>query len=314
MRPGEAGLQPAPGFLSSVLRARYPAVEVMEYSPLLDSSDMGPADWNRIASDIAQHADHYDGFVVLHGTDTLAWTASALSFILAGLPRPVIVTGAQHPWEAQGSDAPGNVEAAIELAMAGIYRGVGVVFAGQLFQGNRVRKTDCEADAAFSSPNLPLAGRRFGSGWALVAGEPVADLYQGAQLVCADARVVRITLGPGFSAIWAAQALLAQPLDGVVLETYGSGNVPAQPELTRALKALAQSTVVVNCTQCVFGSVQMGLYAASQSLVAAGVLGAGDMTPEAALAKLYWVSGRSKQLAERRQLFMQNIASERTQK
>ncbi|WP_283149707.1 asparaginase [Silvimonas soli] len=314
MRPGNAGLEPAPGFLSEVLQASYPAVEVIEYSPLLDSSDMGPADWNRIASDIAQRAGEFDGFVVLHGTDTMAWTSSALSFMLAGLNKPVIVTGAQHPWEEQGSDAPDNVEAAIELVMGGAYRGVGVVFAGQLFQGNRVRKSDCEADAAFSSPNLPVAGRRFGSGWALVGAETTNSSWQGLQLVAADARVVRATLGPGHSSIWLAQSLLAQPLDGVVLETYGSGNVPAHPELTHALEALAQSTVVVNCTQCVFGAVQMGLYASSQSLVAAGVLAAGDMTPEAALAKLYWAAGRTQQLAERRQLFMQNIAGERTQK
>ena len=310
MRPGPDGLAPVPGFLTQTLQAQYPMVQVLEYAPLLDSSDMMPADWNRIASDIASRVGQYDGFVVLHGTDTLAFTASALSFALAGLNKPVVVTGAQHPWEAVNSDAPGNVADAISLAASAALTEVAVVFGGVAYRGNRVRKLDCEKDAAFDSPNARPLGRRFGHGWAL--GNQSLPLHdnQGAALVNADARIVRLTLAPGFSASWLAQTLLAMPLDGIVLETYGSGNVPGYAELTAAIGQLAARALVVNCTQCVAGAVQMGLYASSKSLLDAGVLNARDMTPEAAIAKLYWVCGQSDNLMERRQLFGQNRAGE----
>ncbi|MBB5190336.1 L-asparaginase [Silvimonas terrae] len=310
MRPGPDGLAPVPGFLTQTLQARYPMVQVLEYAPLLDSSDMTPADWNRIATDIAQRAEQYDGFVVLHGTDTLAWTAAALSFVLAGLGKPVVVTGAQHPWEAAKSDAPGNVADAIGLAASGALAEVAVVFAGVAYRGNRVRKMDCERDAAFDSPNCPPLGQRFGNGWALNSLPLPQPAHQGLLPVKPGARVVRLTLAPGFSASWLAQSLLVAPLDGVVLETYGSGNVPADAELKAAIEQLARQALVVNCTQCAAGAVQMGLYASSKSLLEAGVLNAHDMTPEAAIAKLYWVCGQTEDLAERRQLFGQNRAGE----
>ncbi|GGP19562.1 L-asparaginase 1 [Silvimonas iriomotensis] len=312
MRPGPDGLAPVSGFLTSTLQAQYPMVEVVEYAPLLDSSDMTPVDWNRIAGDIASRAAHYDGFVVLHGTDTLAWTASALSFALAGLNKPVVVTGAQHPWEAPDSDAPGNVADAISLAASAALTEVAVVFAGLAYRGNRVRKLDCERDAAFDSPNCPPLAKRFGHGWAF-NNLPLPEVaHTGAHQVDAHARIVRLTLAPGFSAAWLAQVLDTATLDGVVLETYGSGNVPGQADLTQAIARLAQRALVVNCTQCVAGAVQMGLYASSKSLLDAGVLNAHDMTPEAAIAKLHWVCAQHANLAARRQLFSKNRAGEFT--
>ena len=310
MRPGPHGLQPAPGFLANVLQQRYGDVEVLEYAPLLDSSDMTPHEWNRIGADISARATEVDGFIVLHGTDTLAYTASALSFMLQGLNKPVVVTGAQHPWEAPGSDAPGNVDSAVLLARSGAYTGVGVVFAGQLMQGNRVRKIDCEADEGFASPNWPALARTFGNGWAIPQGVLQAESVFVFTPVNEDARILRLTITPGFSPDWFARALLQEPLDAVVLDTLGSGNIPSHEAFNAALKQIAATTLVVNCTQCWRGRVHMGQYAASQALVDAGVLDAGDMTPEAAVAKLYWIAGRNLDLAQRRALFLHGVAGE----
>lgn len=309
MRVGPHGLAPAPGFLTEQLRARYPDVEVIEYQPLLDSSEMTPHDWNRIGQDISDRLDQADAFVVLHGTDTLAYTASALSFMLAGIDKAVLVTGAQHAWEADNSDAPRNVEAALLLAQSGSFSGVGVIFDGQLLQANRVRKADCEADAAFASPNQAPIALAFGQGWALPAASSVGP-FNGYQPVNATARIVRLTVTPGFATEWIAEQLAHGQFDGVVLETLGSGNVPSHPALTTALRQLAATTLVVNCTQCWRGRVHMGQYAASQALLDAGVLDAGDMTPEAAVAKLYWIAGQALPLAARRELFLRDIAGE----
>ncbi len=138
---------------------------------------MTPHDWNRIGQDISDRINLADAFVVLHGTDTLAYTAAALSFMLAGIAKPVLITGAQRAWESDNSDAPRNVEAALLLARSGGYRGVGVVFDGMLLQGNRVRKADCEADAAFASPNQAPVALTFGQGWALPGMLPDATSF-----------------------------------------------------------------------------------------------------------------------------------------
>jgi L-asparaginase len=185
-----------------------------------------------------------------------------------------------------------------------------VVFAGVAYRGNRVRKLDCERDAAFNSPNSAPLGKRFGHGWALNNLLSPQCTGIGAALVKSDAHIVRLTLAPGFSANWLAETLLTMPLDGVVLETYGSGNVPAYPALTATIGKLATSALVINCTQCVAGAVQMGLYASSKSLLDAGVIDGRDMTPEAAIAKLYWVCGQTDDVADRRRLFSQNRAGE----
>lgn len=272
---------------------------------------MTPHDWNRIGQDISDRINLADAFVVLHGTDTLAYTAAALSFMLAGIAKPVLITGAQRAWESDNSDAPRNVEAALLLARSGGYRGVGVVFFdGMLLQGNRVRKADCEADAAFASPNQAPVALTFGQGWALPGMLPDATSFSGFEPVRADARIVRWPITPGFGIEWMADQLLNTQLDGVVLETLGSGNIPSHPGLTQALQQLATSTLVVNCTQCWRGRVHMGAYAASQALLDAGVLDAGDMTPEAAVAKLHWIAGKALPLAAQRELFLRDIAGE----
>ncbi len=302
------GLAPAPGVLGMELaglvrqRCSHLQVELVEYPQLLDSSSMGPAGWNRIAADIATYHEAFDGFVILHGTDTLAYTASALSFQLENLAKPVVLTGSQRPWLAHGSDAPANVAAAL-LCASGGRPGVQVAFGGQLLPGNRSRKTDAEHDLAFSAPN-------WNGNWPDYPDNP-GPLRNVA--VDPGARIVGIKLYPGFSNDWLARAL-TEPLQALVLESYGSGNLPDHPGLLSALEKQADSgTLIINCTQCLAGHVRQGRYASSSTLARMGALPAGDMTPEAALTKLYYLFAQHTSPESVRIGFMKNLRGELTE-
>ncbi|AMC33651.1 asparaginase domain-containing protein [Janthinobacterium sp. B9-8] len=303
------GYAPAPDYLQQQLQKLYPGLSVLEYSPLLDSSEMTPALWNRIAADIAADYDDYDGFVVLHGTDTMAYTAAALSYMLENLAKPVVVTGSQIPWCEPGNDAVEHVAAALALASMPDFCEVAVVFAGLCLRGNRVRKVDCDGMAAFASPNLPTLGQWAAGRWVMSTIIPamVKPLKPFSfQPVAESARIVAAKLAPGFSAQWLASSL--SDLDGVVLETFGAGNAGTQPAL---MAALAKQSLVVNCTPCLQGSVKMGRYAVSGSLAALGVLDGADMTPEAALAKLYYAQAKGADRAERVSIFLNSRSGDR---
>ncbi len=305
--PSPQGLAPAPGVLHEHIAelARHlsdaPQIEVLEYPQLLDSSSMGPADWNRIGTDIAaRHAD-YDGFVVLHGTDTLAYTAAALSFQLENLAKPVLVTGAQHPWFMENSDAPANVSAALKNALGG-WSGVRVVFGGRLLPGPRVRKADADNNQAFAAPN-------WDGHW---PKNTAPDTPARCITIDPQARIIGIKLYPGFSNDWLA-TVLAPPLQGIVLETFGSGNLPNHAGIIAALEQQAQAgAIIVNCTQCHAGHVQQGHYAASHALERIHALPAGDMTAEAALTKLYYLQAITNSPESMRAGFMQNLRGELT--
>lgn len=278
--PGPQGLAPVPGVLNAPLLALADELSLQlclqEYPELLDSSSMGPADWNRIGNSIASQYGAFDAFVVLHGTDTLAYTAAALSFQLEQLDKPVILTGSQRPWHQDGSDAPDNVKLALQSAM-GPMRGVCVAFGGKLMPGRHVRKIDSMADIAFDAPDWDGSwpAHRDNCGLRFTAINP-------------DSRVIGIKLYPGASYDWLSQAL-DEPLQGIVLECYGSGNLPDHPGLINALKRQAAAgAIIICCTQCLRGGVQQGLYASSIAGHIDSISG-GNMTPEAALAKLYWL-------------------------
>lgn len=310
MLPSSEGYAPAPAYLQQQLQNLYPGLSVLEYSPLLDSSEMTPALWNRIAADIAADYDDYDGFVVLHGTDTMAYTAAALSYMLENLGKPVVVTGSQIPWCEPGNDAVEHVAAALALAAMPDFCEVAVVFAGLCLRGNRVRKVDCDGMAAFASPNLPALGRWAAGRWAMSVTIPKRAKPSSSfrlQPVAQDARIVAAKLAPGFSAEWLASSL--SDLDGVVLETFGAGNAGSQPAL---MAALAKQSLVVNCTPCLQGAVKMGRYAVSGSLAAMGVLDGADMTPEAALAKLYYAQAKGASKEERAEIFINPLLGDRT--
>ncbi|WP_035051850.1 asparaginase [Andreprevotia chitinilytica] len=312
MQPGPNGLAPVAGFLSEQVTRIHTGITMLEYSPLLDSSSMGPADWNCIGRDIAARADEFAGFVVLHGTDTLAWTASALAFMLQGLNKPVVLTGAMLPWDAPGSDAPTNVAAALTLARDERLREVAVVFAGQAFRGCRVRKMDCAGVAAFDSPNAPALGVFRHGQWLLDEAQlqPPAVPFQ-FQPVAEMAKIVQFSLAPGGTSTWLSAALATDPPHALLLQSFGSGNLPNCVSLHRALHAYAAHHPLVNLSLCPRGGVAAD-YAASAELREVGAFNGADMTPEAALTKLYWMAGQEHDLAMQRTLFERNLVGERT--
>jgi L-asparaginase len=297
MRRGPAGYQPAPGFLErqmaempELVRDGMPEITVAELEPLLDSSQMTPVHWMSIARDLAAAYHRHDGFLVLHGTDTMAYTASALSFMLDGLAKPVIITGSQIPLCEVRSDARDNLIAAMLIAAHQPVAEVCLYFGDRLFRGNRTTKVDAAGLRAFDSPNFPPLGRAgvdLEIDWTR-ARRPAA----GAELALTElkpAQVGALKLFPGISPE-IVDNVLRPPLEGVVLLTYGVGNAPCEPRLLEAIRAATErGVVVVNCTQCLRGAVHMGDYAVGAALKSAGVTSGHDMTSEAALAKLVYL-------------------------
>lgn len=291
-------------------RLRY---SVLEYAPLLDSSNMGPQDWVRIARDIERHYDDYDAFVILHGTDTMSWTASALSFMLVNLTKTVILTGSQIPLAEVRNDALDNLLGA--MTVAGHYEipEVCLYFHQQLMRGNRTRKADASGLDAFQSSNLPPLARigiRIDVAWHLV--RPASNNSLRVRPIT-ERNVAVLRLFPGISAD-IVRNLLAPPLQGVVFETFGTGNAPDnRPDLLDALRAAsARGVVVVNVTQCDRGTVTTD-YAAGAALAEAGVVPGGDMTTEAALTKLAYLLSLGLPVETVRQLISTEIRGELTQ-
>jgi len=267
------------------------------FNPPLDSSDMRPADWLRMARIIETWYDDFEGFVILHGTDTLAYTASALAFMLQDLAKPVVITGAQRPMGEVRSDANQNLITAIEIAAARslgqpVVPEVTVFFRDRLFRGCRTTKVNAASYDAFDSPNLePLA--RAGDRVAVArdrvrspSGKPlrVRDRF--------EENVASLDFFPGMPATLLSSLFATEGLRGVVLRTFGNGNIPHDPALLEVIgDAVTRGIVVVNATQCLAGEVVPGRYRASAGLLARGVAGSLDMTREAALTKLSVVLG-----------------------
>eukprot|EP00292_Cryptomonas_paramecium_P034468 CAMPEP_0113673840 /NCGR_PEP_ID=MMETSP0038_2-20120614/7074_1 /TAXON_ID=2898 /ORGANISM="Cryptomonas paramecium" /LENGTH=386 /DNA_ID=CAMNT_0000590329 /DNA_START=185 /DNA_END=1342 /DNA_ORIENTATION=- /assembly_acc=CAM_ASM_000170 len=269
--------------------------QVKEYPKLLDSSDMGPPEWSIIAQDIFDNYNRFDGFVVIMGTDTMAYCASAVSFMLENLGKPVIFTGSQVPIHRASSDARRNLLSSLRVAASLRVPEVCIFFEQVLLRANRSRKCDAGSFRAFDSPNFPALATL---GLEL---RPRPDLFlrappPGRRLAVQGgmgARMVVVKMAPCFD----VGALLRLATAGyetcraVVLELYGTGNAPsADPRFHQALRAArSHGMVVVVTSQCARGSAVPGTYAVSQELERAGVIHALDMTTEATCAKLAYL-------------------------
>uniref|UniRef100_A0A7N6C4U5 asparaginase n=1 Tax=Anabas testudineus TaxID=64144 RepID=A0A7N6C4U5_ANATE len=263
---------------------------VLEYNPLLDSSNMTTDDWGRIGKDIERNYESYDGFVILHGTDTMAYTASALSFMCEHLGKPIILTGSQVPIYEMRNDGRDNLLGALLIAGQFVIPEVCLYFYNKLYRGNRVTKVDAGSFNAFSSPNLPplaTAEVDIRINWDTVWRANTTAKFQVSTELNRNVGLLR--LFPGITAA-TVRAFLQPPMEGVVLETYGSGNAPDnRPDLLKELKKATDSGVIImNCTQCLRGTVSTS-YATGKVLMDAGLIAGGDMTPEAALSKLSYV-------------------------
>ncbi|KAF7201850.1 60 kDa lysophospholipase isoform X5 [Nothobranchius furzeri] len=285
---------------------------IQEYSPLLDSSNMTTDDWGRFGKDIEKNYENYDGFVILHGTDTMAYTASALSFMCENLGKPIILTGSQVPIYELRNDGRDNLLGALLIAGQFVIPEVCLYFYNKLYRGNRVTKVDAGSFNAFSSPNLaPLATAEVDIkiNWDTVWRANTTAKFQVRTELNRNVGLLR--LFPGITAS-TVRAFLQPPMQGVVLETYGSGNGPDnRPDLLDELKAATDAGVIImNCTQCLRGTVSAS-YATGMVLMDAGLIAGGDMTPEAALSKLSYVLAKSELgLDAKKKMMAENLRGE----
>lgn len=287
---------------------------ILEYSPLLDSANMGGEDWIKIASDIEANYISFDAFVVLHGTDTMAYTASALSFMLENLGKTVIITGSQVPLAEWRTDAESNILGALLLSGHFVVPEVCLFFGNKLLRGNRSTKVDAMDFAAFDSPNMkPLAtvGVTVDLNWHEIHRPHMITRFEAHKTLSSNVSALRVFPGITYATV---KALLASPIQGVVLETFGAGNVPsARKDILDLLKeACDRGVVVVNCTQCKRGIVS-DLYATGKALAALGVVAGSDMTPECALTKLSYLLAKYDSPDEVRARMQDNLRGELTQ-
>ncbi len=296
-------------------------VDMLPFTPLIDSSDIRPDNWAKMANTVADNYDRYDGFVILHGTDTMSYSASALSFMIEHLGKPIVFTGSQLPVGVLRSDAKENLLTAIEIAAAEDPSGrpmvpeVTIFFEDSLFRANRTTKKNAEHFEAFDSynyPSLAKAGVHIQYRTNLIRyPHEFTPIFLHTK-TCTDVAVLK--LFPGINESVVRAVLGTQGLRGVVLETYGSGNAPSARWLYEALReATERGIIIVNKTQCNMGSVDMGQYEVARNLLKAGVISGYDITTEALLTKMMILFGQFPDNTDKvRQILTRPIAGEMT--
>jgi len=292
-----------------------PQWDIIDMDPLLDSSDVTVKEWNLIGKLIADHYERYSGFVVLHGTDTMAYTASALSFMLENCDKPVILTGSQIPLCEIRTDARDNLITALMIAAQCEVRGVCLYFGGKLMRGNRAMKESADGLIAFKSPNYPLLAEagieiRYNDKIRYpIYEEPLhLQLFEAAPI-----GVIKVFPGIQFELF---DSIMTEKLKGIVVETFGAGNIPGSGTALLPIlqKAKESGTVIVVCSQCPQGTVSLGTYEASAPLRRAGAVSGYDLTTEAAVAKLYYLLSKGLTTDEVKKQMEMNLRGEITRK
>jgi len=293
-------------------------IDCITFEEVVDSSNMNPVLWIKLAELIGKHYEEYDGFVILHGSDTMAYTASALSFILENLNKPVILTGSQLPIGVNRTDGKENIITSLEIAAAKendtpLVPEVCIYFEYQLYRGNRTSKFNAENFDAFRSENYPVlanAGVYLKYNYNYIMKPNFRKLKVHTNF---DTNVAILKLFPGITQKVVNAVLNIEGLKGIILETYGTGNVNTDEWFIESLrKAIEKDIVIFNVTQCPGGTVEIGKYEASVALGEIGVISGNDITSEAAVAKMMYLFGKKLRINDVKSMLRKSLRGEIT--